>query len=55
MKISGDVAQKVVGIGGVVCGAVGLVCNLLSGKANEAALDKAIDKKLAERENKEEN
>lgn len=54
MKISGNVAQKVVGVGGVICGAVGLVCQLLSGKANEAALDQAIDKKLAERESRKE-
>ena len=51
MKISGSAAQKIVGIGGIIGGAVGLVCQLLSGKANEAALDHAIDKKLAERDN----
>lgn len=54
MKISGTAAQKIVGVGGIVCGAIGLVCNLLSGKANEAALDQAIDKKLAERESRKE-
>lgn len=50
MKISGQTAQKIVGIGGAICGGIGLLCNLLSGKATEAAIEDAVDKKLAERD-----
>lgn len=50
MKISGQAAQKIVGIGGAICGGIGLICNLLSGKATEAAIEDAVDKKLAERD-----